>query len=209
MDAAFLVAEQGLARSSDGNLSVRLGGDKVLITPSGAYKAALNPQDMVLVDLSGHVICSRAGRKPSSELLMHLEVYRRRPDVDAVIHAHPPYATALTLIGEPFPSELVPEAVVAIGEVPIVPYATPGSPQMGEQLIPFLPNHDTLLLDHHGSLCLGKTLQEAVIKLERLEAVAHLSYLARGMGKIVPIPPEELERLHEIGRSYRGERLKK
>jgi L-fuculose-phosphate aldolase len=206
VETARRVAEQGLARSSDGNLSIRLRDDKILITPSGAYKAALKPEAIILVDLAGNVIRPQSDKKPSTELSMHLAVYRHRADVEAVIHAHPPYATALTIAGLPFPGELVPEAVVALGEVPVVPYATPGSPQLGEQLIPFLPHHDTLLLDHHGSLCLGKTLEDALLKLERLEAVAQLYYLASGMGKIVPIPPEELDRLREIGSRYRAER---
>jgi L-fuculose-phosphate aldolase len=186
------IAQNGLSRSSDGNLSARLSENRILITPAGAYKAWLQPDQIVQIDLDGN-LCSRlSSNQPSSEYLMHLAVYRHRPDVKAVIHAHPPLAVALTLIGQPFPSDLVPEGLTALGDVPTVPYARPGTAQMGEQLLPYLANHDVLLLDHHGSLTVGKTLEEALIKLERLEAIAQLWMLARKVGELLPLP--EIER---------------
>lgn len=185
------LAQNGLSRSSDGNISVRLSANRVLITPAGAYKAWLEPHQIVQIDLEGNPSSRQSARKPSSEYLMHLAVYRQRPDVQAVIHAHPPMAVALTLIGQPFPVEIVPEGLTALGEVPTVPYARPGTAQMGEQLKLYLPDHDVLLLDHHGSLTVGQTLKEALIKLERLEAVAQLWMLAKRVGEIIPLPEDE------------------
>lgn len=185
------LAQNGYSRSSDGNISVRLSENRILITPTGVYKAWLEPSQIVPIDLEGNPSSRRSNPKPSSEYLMHLAVYRQRPDVQAVIHAHPPNAVALTLIGEPFPAEIVPEGLTALGEVPTVPYARPGTAQMGEQLQPYLSDHDVLLLDHHGSLTVGKTLEEALIKLERLEAVAQLWMLAKQVGEIIPLPEDE------------------
>lgn len=202
---ARTLAEQGLARSSDGNISVRLDDQRLLITPSGAHKGSLRPKDILVIDLQGNPLSRTAKARPSSETWMHVEVYRQRPQVRAVLHAHPPYATALTLAGLSFPHELVPEALVALGVVPTVPYATPGTPQMAEHLQPFLKDYDVLMLDHHGSLTLGQTLEEALIKLERLETVAQLYFLARQLGEIVPLPEGEISRLNEIGIRYRKE----
>lgn len=188
------LAEHGLSRSSDGNISVRLSEKHVLITPSGAYKAWLEPQHIVKIDLQGNLV-GRTRRKPSSEYLMHLAVYRQRPDVQAIIHAHPPLSVALTLIGQPFPVEIVPEGLTALKEVPTVPYARPGTAQMGQHLEPYLNDHDVLLLDHHGSLTVGETLEDALIKLERMEAIAQLWMLAKNTGEIVPLPEAEVDRL--------------
>ena len=188
---AHQIAQNGLSRSSDGNISVRLSDNRILITPAGAYKAWIEPHQIVQIDLDGNLCSHRSSRKPSSEYLMHLAVYRHRQDVKAVIHAHPPQAVALTLIGQPFPADLVPEGLIALGEVPTVPYARPGTAQMGEQLVPYLAGHDALLLDHHGSLTVGKTLEEALIKLERLEAIAQLWMLAQKVGEIIPLPQAE------------------
>lgn len=185
------IAQNGLSRSSDGNISVRLSEQRILITPASAYKAWLEPDQIVQIDLDGNLCSRRSPQKPSSEYLMHLAVYRHRQDVKAVIHAHPPHAVALTLIRQPFPAALVPEGLTALGEVPTVPYARPGTAQMGEQLVPYLASHDVLLLDHHGSLTVGKTLAEALIKLERLEAIAQLWMLARNAGEIIPLPEAE------------------
>lgn len=189
------IAQNGLSRSSDGNISVRLSDQRILITPAGAYKAWLEPHHIVQIDLDGNLRSPRSPQKPSSEYLMHLAVYRHRQDVKAVIHAHPPHAVALTLIGQAFPADLVPEGLTALGEVPTVPYARPGTAQMGEQLVPYLGSHDVLLLDHHGSLTVGKTLTEALIKLERLEAIAQLWMLARNVGEIIPLLEAERARL--------------
>jgi len=198
------LADQGLIRSSDGNVSVRWKPDRFLITPSGVYKMEMKPQDVLLVDGSGRVVAGRPGLAPSSEVRMHLEAYRLRPDVRAVIHAHPPYATAVTIAGAPFPMDVIPEALIALGSVPVAPYAHPGSPELAASIAPFLPESDSILLSHHGSLNVGRTLTQALIALERVEHTARVYFLAKSLGAVRPIPAEKIRELEEIGRRFRA-----
>ena len=190
-----IVGEQGLSRSSNGNLSVWLDPERVLITPSGRHKLSMEAEELLVVDFSGQVCSGAPGLQPTSELRMHLEVYRQRPDVWAVLHAHPPYATALTLVGLPFPGDYLPEAAIGLGPVPTAAYASPGSAALAEHISPHIQEHDVLLLDHHGSLCVGRTLEETLIALERLEHVAFTYFLACNLGKPIPLRPEEIMRL--------------
>jgi L-fuculose-phosphate aldolase len=182
-----IVANQGLIRSSDGNISVRLEADRFLVTPSGLYKMSMEPDDPIVVDSAGQVIEGKPGLKPTTEVGMHLEVYRRRLDVNAVLHAHPPYATALTIAGLPFPTDLLPEVLIALGEVPTASYATPGTPALAESINALITEHDAVMLSNHGSITVGQTLEEALIALERLEHV-------------------ELTHLREIGNRIRASR---
>ncbi|MGB9639639.1 MAG: class II aldolase/adducin family protein [Anaerolineales bacterium] len=197
------ISKQGLARSSDGNISARVDEQHLLITPSGIYKAWLRSKDLLLVDMDGNPINPYTNKKPTSELFMHLEVYRQRSDVKAVIHAHPPYATALTLVGRAFPADLVPESLIGLGDVPTVPYAPPGNQRLADNIRPYIRTHDVLLLDHHGCLCAGRDLTDALIKLERLESVAQLYWLSHNLGEIIPLPPDELNHLRKLGEKYR------
>jgi L-fuculose-phosphate aldolase len=187
--------KQGLIRSTDGNISIRLDADRILITPSGLYKRRLKPNQVLVIDSQGQLIRGRGKLKPSTEMLLHLEAYRQREDIGAVLHAHPPYSTALTIAGIPFPIDIVPEVPVLLGEVPTAPYATPGTPELALSIRDPIKNHDAVLLGNHGSLTVGKTLEEALIALERMELAAQLYYLAYNLGKINPLPEAELRRL--------------
>ena len=199
-----IVAGQGLVRSSDGNTSVRLGEGRFLITPSGLYKMTMEPDDLIVVDGQGQVIAGRPGLQPTSETLMHLEAYRQRPDIGAVLHAHPPYATALTIAGIPFPVNLIPEVLLTCGDVPTAPYATPGTEDLAHSISDLIREHDGLLLSHHGSLTVGKTLEEALVTLERIEHVAHTFFLARALGEVHPLPADEVTRLRQIGQMLKS-----
>jgi L-fuculose-phosphate aldolase len=199
-----ILTRQGLIRSSDGNVSVRWKPDRYLVTPSGVYKMDLEPQDLLVVDDAGRILSGRPGLHPTSEMLMHLEAYRLRPDVHAVIHAHPPYATALTVAGVDFPMDIIPEALIALGKVPIASYAHPGTAGLASSVRPFLADNNSILLSHHGSLNVGRTLAGALIDLERVEHTARVYFLARQMGTIRPIPPEKTAELEEIGRQFRA-----
>lgn len=192
---ARIVAAQGLARSSDGNLSVRLPDGSLLVTPRGVYKPDLTPEQLVVVDLEGRRLAGPEGLAPTSELPMHAAVYRERPDVAAVLHAHPPHATALTIAGISLPIDLLPEVAATLGEVPTAPYAPPGSEALALGLGRLARDHDAVLLSHHGSVTMGRTLVDALIALERLEHAALVTCLARGLGGIVPLPPDEVARL--------------
>lgn len=199
-----IVANQGLIRSSDGNISVRLGEGRFLVTPSGLYKMAMEPDDPIIVNQHGEVLEGKPGLRPTSEVGMHLEAYNQRPDINAVLHAHPPYTTALTIAGIPFPSDLLPEVLIALGDVPTAPYATPGTRTLAESIQAPIKNHNTVLLSNHGSISVGKTLEETLIALERLEHAAYTYHLARQLGNLNPLPEAELAHLRELGIQLRS-----
>jgi len=165
----------GLVTATDGNVSCR-AGDALLVTPSGSVKGALRPKDLLLVDLEGRLLEGHG--RPSSELKMHLLVYRRRPDVNAVVHAHPPVATALTLAGLAFTAEALPEVWLTLGPVPTAPYATPSTKEVPAAIEALVADHQALLLERHGSLCFGRDLAQAYMRTEKLEQAARVLFIA-------------------------------
>jgi len=179
------LAAGGLIAGRDGNLSVRLGPDRVLVTPSGLIKSLLTAGDMVEVGLSGRK--RRGRRKPTSELDLHLRILTRRPDVGAVVHAHPPAATGFAVAGEEIPANLLPELIFLVGRVPLVPYGTPGTPELGDRVEPYLAEHDALLLANHGAVTMGSTLDQAWIRMETLEHAARIILAARMIGQPRPL----------------------
>ncbi len=184
-----------LLTSNDGNISVRLGSDRVLITAAGICKGRMDADDLLIVDLTGKVIGSADGRRPSSETPMHLEAYQQRPDVRAVIHSHPVFATALTVAGLEFPIDILPEAISLLGDVPVTAYATPSSHEDADAIRPFIPDHNAILLRQHGSLTVGRNLDEALIHLERIEHVSEVFLRASMLGQVQRIPAALLEKL--------------
>jgi L-fuculose-phosphate aldolase len=179
------LAARGLIAGQDGNLSVRLGPDRVLVTPSGLIKSLLSAGDMVEVDWTGRK--RRGRRNPTSELDLHLRILSRRPDVGAVVHAHPPAATGFAVAGEEIPANLLPELIFLVGRVPIVPYGTPGTPELGDRVEPYLAEHDALLLANHGAVTMGSTLDRAWIRMESLEHAARIILAARTVGRPRPL----------------------
>jgi L-fuculose-phosphate aldolase len=167
------LAAQGLIAGRDGNLSVRLDAQRVLVTPSGYIKALVKPGDMVELDLSGHP-SRRTSRKPTNELDLHLRILRHRPDVHAVVHAHPPTATGFAVAGQEIPGNLLPELIFLVGPVPLVPYGKAGTPELGDRVVPYLKEHNALLLAKHGAVTMGSTLDEAWIRMETLEHSARI-----------------------------------
>jgi L-fuculose-phosphate aldolase len=195
LECGSICAARGLLVSNDGNISVRLDAERLLITAAGTAKGRLEPDDLLLLDLRGNVISAASNRKPSSETPMHLEVYRQRPDVRAVIHAHPVFATALTVAGLEFPDDILPEVVPTLGEVPITAYATPSSEEDAEAIHALIGTHQAILLRQHGSLTVGRDLDEALIHLERLEHVAEVFWRAQLLGNVKRLPSAALEKL--------------
>ena len=179
------LAAGGLIAGRDGNLSVRLGPDRVLVTPSGLIKSMLTAGDMVEVGLAGRK--RRGRRNPTSELDLHLRILSRRPDVGAVVHAHPPAATGFAVAGEEIPANVLPELILMVGRVPIVPYGRAGTPELGDRVEPYLAEHDALLLANHGAVTMGKTLDQAWIRMETLEHVARIIMAARAIGEPKPV----------------------
>ena len=182
-----------LIGAGEGNVSCRLGKGRFLVTPSGANKAYLRPADLVVVNASGERVRGRG--RASTELRMHLAAYGARPEVKAIVHAHPITAVALTVAGLTPPNDLVPEASVTLGEVAVAPFATPGTDEVPRSLAPLLARHDVLLLERHGALALGATLQEAFDRMETLERVARVAFLARLLGRCEPLGAEAVQRV--------------
>lgn len=195
------LAERGLIAGQDGNVSVRVGPDRVLVTPSGLLKSGLKPVDLVEVSLAGKR--RRGRRNPTSELDLHLRILRRRPDVGAVVHAHPPAATAFAVAGLDLTSFALSELILLVGPVPLVPYATPGSPELGDRIEGFIEKHDALLLANHGAVTLGRTLDEAWIRMESLEHSARILSGARQLGRVNELQPEAVGQLMRL-RERRG-----
>ncbi len=187
------LAERGLIAGQDGNLAVRLGPDRVLVTPSGVIKALVGPADMVLVDLRGR---KQHGRhNPTSELDLHLRILTRRPDVGAVVHAHPPVATGFAVAGQDFHILVLPELILQCGDVPLVPYGTPGTRELSDRLEPHLDGHEAWLLANHGAVTVGATLDAAWIRMESLEHAARIIFAARALGRVNALSPEAVARL--------------
>ncbi|MGV8075181.1 MAG: class II aldolase/adducin family protein [Syntrophobacteraceae bacterium] len=186
---------KGFIAATDGNVSCRLGEDRLLVTPSGRAKGELHPMDFLSVDLQGKPVCCSG--KPSSEIRMHVLVYQQRKDVRAVVHAHPPMLTAYTLAGIPFMAEALPEVRVSIGSVPTAPYATPSTEEVPDSIAPFIESHQAILMERHGSLTVGRTPTEAYLRLEKLEHAAHTLFYARLLNKDapVPLPQDALQKL--------------
>lgn len=185
--------EAGLIAGADGNVSVRLDATTLLVTPRGLPKRELTPADLVRVDLHGQVL--GGFRKATSELDLHLRIMRVRGDVGAVVHAHPPTATGLATAGEGLPADLLPELTLLFGEVPLVPYATPGTPLVGLAVAPYLADHSGVLLANHGAVTWAPELALAQIRMESLEHAARILVAARQAGRVNRLTSEQVDAL--------------
>lgn len=190
-----------LIAGQDGNVSVRLSADRVLVTPAGFAKGALEPDDLVEVSLAGTRLAGR--NAASSELGLHLAAYRTRPDVNAVVHAHPVTATAFTLVGETVPERVLAELMLTVGTVGLAPYAQPGTDELGMSVAPLFKTHDVVLLAHHGAVALGRSLQEAHFAMESLEHGARMIHLARQLGSVVTLDSAACDALRAARRGVR------
>ncbi|MBE2200599.1 MAG: class II aldolase/adducin family protein [Anaerolinea sp.] len=190
VETGRIAYERGHLTANDGNISTRLPGERILITPAGLCKGRLAPEDLLIVDMNGRLLIPAAdpSLRPTSEQPMHLEVYRQRPDVHAVLHAHPAFATALTVANKPLRNDVLPEVIMLLGDIPITDYATPSSQENADVIRELIRTHDALVLRQHGSLTVGRTLDEALITLDRLEHVAKVLALAEMMGQVTPWP---------------------
>lgn len=185
--------QDGLVAHTDGNISARLDGNWVLITPSGVNKGSLKPHQILRVKIEAGTVDGNG--KPSVETPMHLAIYRARPDVNAIVHAHPPYATAFAAAGTALTEPVFPEMIVRFGEVPLVPYATPGTDRLAELVAEAIQDHEALLLQNHGAITVGQTLEEACGLMEALEWTAKGLWFARALGNALPLTPSEIARL--------------
>ena len=186
--------------SNDGNISVRLDDDRLLTTPKGVSKGFMTPDMLVTTDLDGQKVAGE--RDPSSELLMHLAVYQHRPDVTAVVHAHPPAATGFAVAGIPLDRAVLAEVVTTLGSIPIADYGTPSTQELADAVRKYIKTHDGLLLANHGALTVAGELFAAYYKMETIEHFARISLVARMLGQERLLSREEVTRLQALRGSY-------
>jgi L-fuculose-phosphate aldolase len=191
---------RGYTASNDGNISVRLDERRLLMTPTGVCKGFMDARMMCITDLEGRKL--EGERSPSSEIQMHLEVYRQRPEIQAVVHAHPPVATAFAVAGIPLDRAVLAEVVTTLGSIPIAEYATPSTKELPEAVRKYVKAHDGMLLANHGALTLGADLFSAYYKMETIEHFANISFVARMLGGERLLSREEVVRLQGLRGRY-------
>ncbi|MDZ7314873.1 MAG: class II aldolase/adducin family protein [candidate division KSB1 bacterium] len=192
--------QRGYVASNDGNISARVDENRVLITPTGVSKGFMKEDDLVLVDMEGKVLTP--GKRASSEVFMHLRIYKERPDVNSVCHAHPIYATAHAVAGLSLEKCVLPEVIIALGGIPLVEYGEPGTEKFFEPVLKYLKDHDAFLLQNHGALTIGSSVINAYHKMETLEHFAHISFVAHQLGHVNVLPKEEVKSLLEARKRY-------
>ena len=191
----------GFVAGNDGNISVKLGDDTFLTTPSGVSKGDMTPDMILRVNSIGGFYEGDSELKPSSEFKMHLRCYETRSDVGAVVHAHPPFATAFAGANVPLDQYGLSEAVMCLGSVPVTPFAVPGTTGVADSIEPFLCDHDALLLMNHGALTLGRDLTQAYYRMETLEHTAKITLAASLIGGLKEIPRDKIDECCELGRA--------
>ncbi len=201
-DIGKRIYDRGMVASNDGNISVKLNDNEFLCTPTGVSKGFMTPEYICKVDANGNVIQANDGFKPSSEIKMHMRVYKERPDVNSVVHAHPMYATSFAIAGIPLTEPIMPEAIIALGCVPIAEYGTPSTEEIPDAVSKYLPYFDAVLLENHGALAFSDSLLNAYHKMESVEFYAQLLYQAKMLGGAKPLSESQVQRLYEIRRQF-------
>ncbi|MEL7496784.1 MAG: class II aldolase/adducin family protein [Planctomycetota bacterium] len=188
-DIGKRIYDKGFAAANEGNLSVRLDKNHVLCTPTLHCKGFMTPEDICTVDMQGTQVAGK--RKRTSEVMLHLEIYQKRPDVDSVVHCHPPHATAFAVAREPIPTCVLPEPDIFLGEVPIAPYETPGGKGFAETILPFVDQTSIIVLANHGTVSYEAGLEKAYWLTEILDAYCRILMLARQLGNVEYVSPEK------------------
>lgn len=194
------VYERGMVAANDGNFSVKLNDNEFLCTPAGVSKGFMTPEAICKIDAEGRLLEAKGSFKPSSEMKMHLRVYKDRPDIQAVVHTHPPYATTFAAAGIPLEQPVLSEAVLTLGRVPVAAYGTPSTREVPEAVAEYLPYYDAMLLANHGALAYGDSLMNAYYKMESVEFYARILYQVRLLGGARELTPKQVEDIYEIRR---------
>jgi L-fuculose-phosphate aldolase len=197
-----MLHERCYVAATDGNLSVRLDEKRILSTPTAMCKGRMRPGDMVIVDMKGRRLEGK--RDVSSEIGMHLLIYRLRPDVRGIVHAHPPTATGFAAAGMPLNKPLVCEVVIGLGSIPLASYGTPGTSELTDALEPLVPQYDAILMSNHGVVAYGETLEAAYMKMETVEHFAHIALVTHLLGQQQPLGNQEVEKLVVARSKYKG-----
>jgi L-fuculose-phosphate aldolase len=195
-----LVFQKGWVAANDGNITIRLDAARILATPTGVSKGMMQPDDLIVIDMQGNKISGRAER--TSEIAMHLEIYKLRPDIRAVVHTHPPVATGFAAAGKALNLALLPEVVTGLGCIPLAAYGLPGTPALTEPMVPLIPKYDALLMANHGAVCYAEDVYKAYFRMETLEHFARISLVAELLGGGQALPRQEVDKLFDSRARY-------
>jgi len=195
-----LVYQKGWVAANDGNITLRLDADRILATPTGVSKGMMHPDDLIIVDMQGNKISGRKER--TSEITMHLTIYEMRPDIQSVLHAHPPVATGFATAGRPLNLALLPEVIIGLGCVPLAGYGLPGTPALTDPLKPYIPKYDAIMMGNHGAVCYGEDVYKAFFRMETVEHFARISLVAELLGGATVLPKTEVEKLFDSRTRY-------
>ena len=198
--AGRMMYDRGWIAANDGNLTARLDGRRILATPASVCKGDMRPEDLIVCDNEGNRI---TGERPrTTEMGMHVAIYAARPDIQAVVHAHPPVATGFAVAGRALNLGLMPELVVSMGSVPLAEYGLPGTPALVEGMRPYIPKYNAILLANHGAVCYGETVPQAYARLETLEHLARIALVAEMLGGPKVLPRAEVQKLFDARARY-------
>jgi L-fuculose-phosphate aldolase len=198
--AGRMMYERGWIAANDGNITARLDSERILATPAGVCKGNMLPEDLIVCDNDGNRIAGQ--RERTTEMGMHVAVYQGRPDIQAVVHAHPPVSTGFAVAGRSLHLALMPELVVSLGSVPLADYGLPGTPALAEGMLPYIPKFNAILLANHGAVCYGESVPEAYARMETLEHLARIALVAEMLGGPKVLPRVEVEKLFAARSRY-------
>jgi L-fuculose-phosphate aldolase len=200
IEVGKLVYQKGWVAANDGNITVRMGPDRLLCTPTGVSKGLMHPDDLIICDMQGNKLEGKLER--TSEVAMHLLIYSMRPDVNAVVHAHPPVATGYATAGKPLNLALLPEVIIGLGCVPLVEYGLPGTQALTDPMKPYIPKYDAILMANHGAVCYGEDVFKAFFRMETTEHYARIALVAELLGGATVLPKTEVEKLFDSRTRY-------
>ncbi len=195
-----LVFQKGWVAANDGNITIRMDQDRILATPTGVCKGMMHPDDLIIVDRKGNKLQGR--KEQTSEIAMHLTIYDLRPDIRAVVHAHPPVATGYATAGKALNLALLPEVIIGLGCVPLAGYGLPGTPELTEPMLPLIPKHEAILMGNHGAVCYGEDVYKAYFRMETMEHFARISLVAELLGGAKTLPRVEVDKLLDSRTRY-------
>lgn len=206
VDVCRKVEQKGFVAATDGNISARLPNGNILITPSSMNKGQVEVDDLVEMTLDGAYVAGK--HKPSTEILMHYFIYRYRNDVNAVVHCHPMYATGFAAARVPLTPNVFPEEILQFGNIPLAPYATPSTESVAESLRPFVKDHDAILLANHGVVTCGTDVWDAYFKMEKVEQLAHMLFVANFLGGAKQLTDVQIAELNKLSDTIYKKHLK-
>jgi len=200
IEVGRLVYEKGWVAANDGNITVRMSDDRYLATPTGVSKGMMHPDDLIIVDGDGNKIQGR--KNQTSEFAMHLTVYKLRPDIGGVVHAHPPVATGYAAAGKALNLALLPEVIIGLGCVPLADYGLPGTDELTKPMLPLIPKYDALMMGNHGAVCYGEDIWKAFFRMETVEHFARIALVAELLGGAKVLPRSEVDKLLDSRTRY-------